>query len=171
MNKFDAASYSIVVTKALDHTDDQYFAYVKEIPDISSYGETFKEVYDDCVDALSLLYEEAISNGKDFPLPYKSPSPSMPSGRVTLRMSRSLHAEIVRCAEEDGISQNQWIIEAISQRRGFQTAKKSSPKLFNNITSMFSTNNNHKGYDELILGSHSLLMSSSDNDYATIGTD
>lgn len=123
MNNFDAAAYSIVVTKVHEDGEDLFFAYVKEIPDISSYSERYQDAYDDCIDSLNVLYADAMENGKAFPMPYKAPSPSAPSGRVTLRMSRSMHADIARYADEDGVSLNYWIVEAIAQRRGFHVAK------------------------------------------------
>lgn len=126
MNIFDAAAYSIVVTKVHEDGEDLYFAYVKEVPDISSYSENYQEAYDDCIDSLNVLYSDAMENGKTFPLPFREPPPSALSGRVTLRMSRSMHADIARCADEDGVSLNQWIVEAISQRRGVYVSTKPS---------------------------------------------
>lgn len=134
MTNFDAASYSIVVTKTREDDEVLYFAYVKEIPDISSYSTDPKDAYEDCIDSLNVLYKDAVEHGKDFPMPYKSASPSAPSGRVTLRMSRSMHADIARCAEEDGVSLNQWIIEALSQRRGYYVNAK-SPSVINMVVS------------------------------------
>lgn len=119
MSDFDATAYSIVVTKAREDDEDPFFAYVKEVPDISSYGNEFQDVYDDCIDSLNVLHADAVANGKIFPLPDKAALPSAPSGRVTLRMSRTMHADIARCADEDGVSLNQWIVEAIAQRRGY----------------------------------------------------
>lgn len=126
MKQFDAAAYSIVVAKVHEDGEDLYFAYVKEIPDISSYSESFQEAYDDCIDSLNILHTDAMEHGKTFPSPYRAHSPAAPSGRVTLRMSRSMHADVARCADEDGISLNQWIVEAISQRRGFYVSSKPS---------------------------------------------
>jgi len=135
MNNFDATAYSIVVTKVHEDDEDLFFAYVKEIPDISSYSAEYQEAYEDCIDSLTVLYSDAMDHGKAFPQPYKAPSPSAPSGRVTLRMSRSMHADIARYAEEDGVSLNHWIVEAISQRRGFYVASKSTPAVLNSFVS------------------------------------
>jgi len=136
VEQFDAASYSIVVTRTTEDGETFYFGYVAELPDISSYGEAYDEVYENCLESLQLLYEDAVAQGKTFPAPQKTPDISAFSGRVTLRMSRSMHAEISRCAAEDGVSLNSWVVEAIAQRRGYYVTKKQPiSKLF---TSVFS---------------------------------
>jgi hypothetical protein len=38
------------------------------------------------------------------------------SGRVTLRMSKSMHASVSKLADREGVSLNSWIVEAISAR-------------------------------------------------------
>ena len=124
MEQFDPASYSVVVTKRVEDGEVLYFGYVAELPDISSYAEAFDEVYENCLESLRLLYEDAVEQGKTFPTPQKAPALSGFSGRVTLRMSRSMHAEVSRCAEEDGVSLNSWVVEAIAQRRGYYVAKR-----------------------------------------------
>jgi hypothetical protein len=40
------------------------------------------------------------------------------SGRVTLRMSKSLHASVSKLAEREGVSLNSWIVESVSARAG-----------------------------------------------------
>ncbi len=124
MRKFDPAAYSIVVTKAYENGEVSHFAYVRELPDISSYADTYQDAYEDCLEALDLLHAEAVKHGKDFPIPFKPMDAEGYSGRVTLRMSRSMHADIARCANVDGVSLNQWIVEAIAQRRGLHAGVK-----------------------------------------------
>ena len=52
--------------------------------------------------------------GKAFPPPESEETEF--SGRVTLRMSKSLHAAVHRRASVDCVSLNQWIVEAIAIR-------------------------------------------------------
>src|SRR5690625_2163634 len=125
MGSFDASKYTIVVKKVRADNEDLFYATVNEIPDISSYSETYQDAYEDCLDALEILYDEAQSQGKTFPKPFALPATSRPSGRVTLRMSRSMHERVARYAKEDDVSLNQWIVEAISQRCGTYSAKSS----------------------------------------------
>src|SRR5690625_6421873 len=115
MGSFDASKYTIVVKKVRADSVDLFYATVNEIPAISSYSETCQDAYEDCLDALEILYDVAQSQGKNFPKPFALPATSRPSGRVTLRMRRSMHERVVRYAKEDAVSLNQWIVEASSQ--------------------------------------------------------
>ncbi len=147
MDIFEASKYSIVVSKVHEDGEDLFFAYVKEIPDISSYGDSYADVYENCIDSLKVLHADAIENGKIFPHPQKEMPPSAPSGRITLRMSRSMHADISRRADEDGVSLNQWIVEAVSQRRGYYVKCESpssvSTFISNSIRGIFNPSDNN----------------------------
>ncbi|TCT09492.1 toxin-antitoxin system HicB family antitoxin [Paralcaligenes ureilyticus] len=138
MSNFDSGAYTISVKRVSQDGELCFHAAVAEIPDISSYAETSTEAYEEVIEALEILHETAESQGKEFPAPFASIGPAPYSGRVTLRMSKSIHAEVARCAEEDAVSLNQWIIEAISLRRGFYIGvAAAAPKYMNLITSLF----------------------------------
>src|SRR5690625_7797796 len=81
MGSFDASKYTIVVKKVRADNEDLFYATVNEIPDISSYSETYQDAYEVCLDALEILYDEAQSQGKNFPKPFALPATSRPSGR------------------------------------------------------------------------------------------
>src|SRR5699024_2311885 len=115
MSTFDASKYTITVKKVREDNEDLFYATVNEIPDISSYSETYQNAYEDCLDALDMLFDEAQSQGKNFPKPFALSAASRPSGRVTLRISCSMHERVVFYAKEDDVSLNQRIVEAISQ--------------------------------------------------------
>jgi predicted HicB family RNase H-like nuclease len=87
---------------------------VNELPDLKVYCDTQAEAYEELVDAIQTaqaLFEE---QGREFP--QVEPSEETFSGRVTLRMSRSLHRCVHERAERDGVSLNQWIVEAVASR-------------------------------------------------------
>lgn len=174
---FDPSAYTIVVTKGTEGDKESYFAYVQELPDISSYADGYQDVYENCIESLEVLHADAIDKGKDFPMPYRPPAPAGHSGRVTLRMSRSMHADIARCADEDGVSLNQWIIEAIAQRRGYYVGASSS------VGSRFSLATSSSAASTILswmLGSHGefsgittireLKLSSSENRHEEVST-
>ena len=46
------------------------------------------------------------------------------SGRFVVRCGRSLHKAISQTAALEGVSQNQFVVEGISEKLGFQTAKR-----------------------------------------------
>lgn len=126
MENFNAADYSIMVKRIVEEGVHLFYASPSEIPEISAYSDSYEDAYQQCIEALMILYEEAKKHGKSFPLPYEADPHKAFSGRVTLRMSKSLHAQVAKFAAEDGISQNQWIVEAIAQRTGYYQGAKTS---------------------------------------------
>ncbi len=50
----------------------------------------------------------------------KKPDPEVkrPSGKFALRMPRSLHDQLLKAAEEDGVSANQFIVATLAARIG-----------------------------------------------------
>lgn len=118
MKNFDASAYTITVKKIFVDGDYCFYASVAEVPDISTWSDRWADAYEKVIEALEMLRNDACEQGKAFPAPFSSIEKSSFSGRITLRMSRSMHAEIAHCADQDGISLNQWIVEAVAQRRG-----------------------------------------------------
>lgn len=51
----------------------------------------------------------------------QDPGKSSPSGRLLLRMPRTLHAELARAAEREGVSLNQFITSALSSTVGWRS--------------------------------------------------
>jgi predicted HicB family RNase H-like nuclease len=41
---------------------------------------------------------------------------AQPSGKLNLRLPRSLHAELTELAAADGVSLNQWIVTALARQ-------------------------------------------------------
>lgn len=124
MTYFDASAYTITVKKVFVDGEHCFYAKAAEIPDISAYANSWSLAYEQVIEALEMLHADARAQGKAFPAPFESTEKPSFSGRVTLRMSRSMHAEVAHYADEEGVSLNQWVVEAVAQRRG---ARRSSP--------------------------------------------
>jgi predicted HicB family RNase H-like nuclease len=118
MTKFDPHRYTITVKLITIDGEDLYEASVAELPDVFDYGETYEEAYLQAIGTLQGLYETASESGKQFPEPLLPASSTDFSGRVTLRMAKSLHAAVSRLAERDGVSLNSWIVESVALRVG-----------------------------------------------------
>lgn len=114
--------YGVSVRLIQEDGMDLYEARVAELPDVRTYGETFGEAYSGALEVIRTTQEIFAEKGRAFPA-LERPEDEF-SGRVTLRMSKSLH----RCAHEnaatDGVSLNQWLIEAIGCRVNRQTPEK-----------------------------------------------
>lgn len=124
MKKFDASAYTLTIKRVFVDGEYCFYSSVAEIPDISTWSDTWTQAYEQVIEAIEILHDDACRQGKAFPNPFANTDKPSLSGRITLRMSRSMHAEIAHLAQEDGVSLNQWIVEAVAQRRG---ARGSSP--------------------------------------------
>lgn len=109
-----AEEYGISVRMIQEDGEEMYEARVLELPDVRTYGGTYGEAYLTAVDVIKTTQEVFAEKGRPFPgveLPEEEYS-----GRITLRMSKSLHRTIAEKAVRDGVSLNQWIVEAIGCR-------------------------------------------------------
>lgn len=109
-----ASEYGISVRLVIHDDEEMYEARVAELQDVVAFGETYVDAYESAIEAVSGLQEMFAEKGKAFPLPEIEETEF--SGRVTLRMSKSLHAAVHRRASVDCVSLNQWIVEAIALR-------------------------------------------------------
>lgn len=112
MNK--PSEYGISVRLVRKDGEEMYEARVSELPDVVAFGDTYADAYEVAIDSIEGLQEQFASIGRTFPIPEAADLDF--SGRVTLRMSKSMHAAVHRRASLDGISLNQWIVEAVACR-------------------------------------------------------
>ena len=106
--------YGVFVRLSLQDGEEIYEAKVAGLQDIKAYGDTYTEAYEGAMEAIAGLQEMYASKGKIFPEPEVQEQDF--SGRVTLRMSKSLHRRVHEKAAQDGISLNQWIVEGVGFR-------------------------------------------------------
>jgi predicted RNase H-like HicB family nuclease len=118
MSKFDPHRYTISIKLVTLDEGEHFEAVVAELPDLVEYGETYDEAYSLAVESIQALQADAEEQGRTFPPPMPSHAVSEHSGRVTLRMAKTLHASATKLAALDGISLNSWIVEAIAFRVG-----------------------------------------------------
>ncbi|MFA5826086.1 MAG: toxin-antitoxin system HicB family antitoxin [Gallionellaceae bacterium] len=115
--KFDPESYTITIRKEADDGEILYVGRVAEFPNISAFTETFEAAHALVLDSIQTLKKIAEETGAEFPLPYPVLSDEF-SGRVTLRISKSLHAKVSRLAAQEDISVNQYLVTAIASYTG-----------------------------------------------------
>lgn len=113
--------------------DGGYVAEIKDLPGCMTQGETADEVMSNIEEARSLWIETAYEHGDEIPLPSTE---TQYSGRVLLRMPRSLHQQLVENAEREGVSFNQYIVSLLSERnalRDINPIKKQLDTIYNAI--------------------------------------
>ena len=112
MNKPE--EYGICIRLITQDDADIYEGRVNELPDLKVYCDTYSEAYEELVGAIEAAQTMFAEQGREFP--NADPGEDHFSGRVTLRMSKSLHRCVHEKALNDGTSLNQWIVEAVALR-------------------------------------------------------
>lgn len=106
--------YGICIRLIRQDESDLFEGRVSELPDLKVYCDSYAEAYEELIDAIGTAQEMFAEQGRAFP--QAEPAEDSFSGRVTLRMSKSLHRCVHEMAGRDGVSLNQWIVEAIGCR-------------------------------------------------------
>ena len=92
-----------------------WFARVVELPGCMTEAPTFEELGPMIEDAMRSWIEEGLEHGDPIPEPRDV---GEFSGKVNLRMPRSLHRDLVRRAEAEGVSLNQYMTTALARSVG-----------------------------------------------------
>jgi predicted RNase H-like HicB family nuclease len=113
---FDPTLYRMAIQSVDIEGERLLKATVRDLPDVAVFGYSYDEVAKQVLDVIARLHQAAVDHGRPFPKP--SESSEAATGRVTLRLPRSLHAEVEACAQDDDVSLNTWIVSALSDRVG-----------------------------------------------------
>lgn len=113
----DPHAYNITVRRSEFEGDVCFEARVKELPDLAEYGDTFEEAYALATDAIETTAEVFAEKGKPMPVPQEVADDY--SGRVTLRLPKSLHRALAESAEDEGVSLNQHLVNVLAYYSGF----------------------------------------------------
>ncbi|MBD0347794.1 MAG: type II toxin-antitoxin system HicB family antitoxin [Thermoleophilia bacterium] len=89
----------------------RWAATVEELPDCTATGPTPEEAVKRLRRAMSRWIADALRNDREVPEPRRE---STASGRLLVRMPRTLHAELAGAAEREGVSLNQFITGALA---------------------------------------------------------
>lgn len=116
----DAAAYNIVVRKGDFEGEVCFEARVAELPDIAEYADTHAEAYALAIDTIEVTAEVLGQQGKAMPSPYV-PADDF-SGRVTLRIPKSLHRSLAQASDSEGVSLNQHMVNILSYYSGYANA-------------------------------------------------
>lgn len=122
----DAYAYNISVRRGVFEGETLFEARVKELPDLIEYGETFEEAHALAVDAIETTAKIFAEKGRIMP------PPTVPiddySGRVTLRLPKSLHRALAEAADTEGASLNQHLVNVLTYYSGFAAGRRHEGK-------------------------------------------
>ena len=83
-----------------------------DFPGITGGGDTQEEAVQIANEALEMYIETLELEGKEIP----SATNFNATGRVTLRLPKSMHLRVIEMAEREGVSLNAYIVDALSQK-------------------------------------------------------
>lgn len=96
-----------------DQETGTYTAKILEFPGCIAQGNTPAEAYRRLEEAAKGWIDACLSSGKEIPTPQEDETFS---GRILLRLPKSLHREAARLARKEGVSLNQLLVSMISSR-------------------------------------------------------
>jgi antitoxin HicB len=109
--------YHLSVVRDGEKQGGAWVAAVEELPGCTSRGKTPQDAVGGIEDAIGSWVSAALDEGREVPRPR---SPTSHSGRLLLRMPRTLHGELTRVAEREGISLNQFITDVLAAAVGWR---------------------------------------------------
>lgn len=107
--------YSIHLHRVEDEGQEYFIAEVPELPGCKSHGSSVQEAYESVQEAKKDWLLDALARGENIPEPAQREEVS---GKVLVRMPRTLHGALKRIAEAEHLSLNQLIVSMLSRRVG-----------------------------------------------------
>ena len=101
----------MVLSRAENGDGPDWTATVEELPGCEAHGPTPERAAAAVADAVERWVRSAEAEGREVPPPGAA---AAHSGKLLVRMPRSLHAELVRASEREGTSLNAYIVAALS---------------------------------------------------------
>jgi antitoxin HicB len=97
--------------------DDDYWAVTfPDLPGLMAVADTWDTLERKIMDAKETYFEAALEAGLPIAAPGDSSEPA--SGRVLLRLPKTLHRQATRAATRDGVSVNTFLVSAIARELG-----------------------------------------------------
>ena len=103
--------YHLLVVRDGEDKAKPWTASVEELPGCTSQGKTSEEALGGIQSAMAKWIAVAVDEGREIPEPRSATSHS---GRLLLRMPRTLHADLTRASEREGVSLNQFITDVLA---------------------------------------------------------
>lgn len=112
----DPERYNISLRRLTVDGEVLYEARVREFPDATEYADSAQEAYELALDTIETSLEVLEELRK--PVPNPSEVIDDYSGRITLRVPKSLHRSLAEQAEHEGISLNQYLVSLLAFHAG-----------------------------------------------------
>jgi len=103
--------YHLLLVRDGEERAAPWTASVEELPGSKGRGKTSEEAVSRVRAAMEKWIATALEEGREIPEPKSATSHS---GRLLLRMPRTLHADLTRASEREGVSLNQFITDVLA---------------------------------------------------------
>lgn len=117
VDRYVELPYHITLVQDGEENGRKWIASAEELPDCTSRGDTAEEAIAGLKDAMAEWISGALKEGRDIPEPRTAASHS---GRLLLRMPRTLHAALTQAAERENVSLNQFITDSLASVVGWR---------------------------------------------------
>ncbi|MVX58259.1 toxin-antitoxin system HicB family antitoxin [Streptococcus danieliae] len=131
--------YSVLIDEINDDGEVLFTASIRELPGLIVYGDSLNEVYEEIELAKADWIEANLEWGREIEEPFKD-SLEEYSGKVTLRMPKTLHRKVKERSEIEGVSLNQTLVQLINDGlfNDMQSSIEQLAKQIENTTKQFS---------------------------------
>lgn len=119
VDQYLSLPYHLLLVRDGEEKGKPWCATVEELPGCTSRGKTSDDALNGVRDAMTAWIETALQEGRDVPEPKSATSHS---GRLLLRMPRTLHADLTRASEREGVSLNQFITDVLASAVAWRAA-------------------------------------------------
>jgi antitoxin HicB len=107
-----------------DKRDNDFGAFIREIPHVSAFGETPADAVRELETAYNLWLEASLQKGDIMPEPLsRMENLDEYSGRFSVRLPKSLHMELSERAKKEDVSLNQEILFLLAMALGMKKGK------------------------------------------------
>jgi len=90
--------------------DEGFIAVASDLPGCSAFGETQHEALTELQNAIDAWIDAARAAGNPIPEPSQPAADNIYSGKILVRMPKSLHAHLAQGAKDEAVSLNQHIV-------------------------------------------------------------
>ncbi|MBI4330818.1 MAG: type II toxin-antitoxin system HicB family antitoxin [Chloroflexi bacterium] len=111
--------FSILLHQVEDEGQKYWIAEIPKLPGCKSHGSTVEEAVQSVQEAKKDWIADSLEKGEPVPVPMETDAYS---GRVLLRMSRSLHRALSLMAESEKLSLNQLMVTILAKEVGQSSA-------------------------------------------------
>jgi predicted RNase H-like HicB family nuclease len=125
-------SYSRVV---IPESDGTYRGEILEFPGCLASGDTAAETLSNLESVAESWIESVLARGQSVPEPFEE---NEYSGKLVLRLAKSIHQKASRAARRDGVSLNTLISNCVAEHVG---ARKAPPMMHYSVTNFSQQNN------------------------------